>query len=203
MTSTLDTPKKLSKLEAINLILNYYGDSDVSSFNATPNASSAEKHLTLALVAVCNDGYLFSTTSMEKLEYDVDGYIAVADDVLKLVPAYYDEGRDLPVSGGRLYDRDNKTYTFTKEVYADVTRAMPFDDIPQAASWYVTITAAISFISFKKPADPVMGNLGVAQRAAKAALESLDAHVQSGTLVEHNRHFNRMRGRAHSRRRSE
>ncbi len=50
--------------------------------------------------------------------------------------------QDVVRRNGKLYDRENHTYTFTKSIYADVVWFFDFTDVPPAFQVYITARAA-------------------------------------------------------------
>lgn len=203
MTSTLDAPRKLSKLEAVNTILQAYGISDVSSLGASDYASQAEQHLIRAIVDLnLRPGMHFNTSKEETWSPDINGELLVAPDVIKVVPTYMSIGDDIIEQNGKLYNRESSTYVFTNDLYVTVTRAVPFDNLPMAASWYITMAACVSFLVTNKPGDPALGDYRQMAARALVALEQDDADRGGANLIDQNAHFYRNRGRARARRRS-
>lgn len=203
MPSTLDAPRKLSKLEAVNTILEAYGQDTVSALGSTSYASKAEGHLIRAL----NPLYLkykmnFSTTPEEVWTPNEDGEIWVSPDVVKMVPdgSYY--GRDYIEQDGRIYNREDNTYVFDGEVTFSTTRFKGWEDLPLAARWYVTMAACVSFLVTLKPGDPALPSYREALAGALGALEMDDTDRSGANVTDHSPFFARARGRARSRRNS-
>lgn len=199
MTINLDSPQKLSQLEAINLILNTYGQREVASTGSNALAASAETHLYRALVALCMKGYHFSYSREEKWEPDVNGEILIsAANIVDFHTVYSSVDLDVVNQGGKLYNRADNTFVFETPVYLAVTRTTAYDDLPGSASWFIAISAAITFMEQHKAGDPALRSLESARALALVVLEQADAR-HHGTLVDENPHFYKQRGRARSR----
>lgn len=195
MTATLDSPEKLSAVEAVNLILRAYGEARISSLGETADAVKAEKALIMAQFQALSEGYSFCTTERLTLSRDVNGYVYAGINVTQVVPTGSSAGLDVVVLGDRLFDREDQTYVFDADVEADVTIALPWDDLPQPAAWYVAYRAAFAFVSDEKPGDPALRGLQEQIRQAKVTLEQYDSRLRRGGLVGNNPHFHRMRKR--------
>lgn len=199
MTSTLDSPRRLSKLEAVNLILNAYGITSVASVTASTESNSATEHLIRALQSLAHEEYWFLTKRAEELTPDADGIIYIGETLIDVVPTNESAYRDLVVQDGKLFDRDENTFVFDGVVYANVTRTAPFDNLPQVASWYCAVAASLSYLNENRSGDPSLPIIEKARLAAKEQLEAADSR-RRGTLVDDNPHFARHRGRARSHR---
>jgi hypothetical protein len=44
-----------------------------------------------------------------------------------------------------LYDRDNQRFTFTDDVYVDLTLGLAFEDLPETARRYISLRSARQF----------------------------------------------------------
>jgi hypothetical protein len=203
MSVSLTNPRRLDSLEAVNLILNSYGQASVGRHNANAEATKARNHLGRTLTQVCAGPWRFSTFEDKALSRDVSGRIAISPDILSVAPSGADQGKRYVVKrsastanlGYWLYDRDNETFVFDHDVTADVTYSVAFDDLPQVAAWYVAVLAASSYLGQNRPADPMMRNLEQARQLALIQLEQQESRDIGGTLRENNPHFARVRGR--------
>lgn len=195
MAATLDNPEKLSAVEAVNIILRAYGEARISELGENADAIKAEKALIQAQFQAQSEGYKFSTTENVTLARSVEGYIWVAANVAQIVPTGSSAHLDAIVQGDKLFDRENSTYVFDADVEANVTYALPWDQLPQQAAWYIAFRAALTFVSEEKPGDPALRTLQEQLRQAKIALEQYDSRLRRGGLVSTNPHFYRMRKR--------
>ena len=76
---------------------------------------------------------------------NADGIIFVPDNVLRLDISQGQVIRttDVVLRAGRLYDKLNKTYFFSKEVLCDVVWKFQLEDIPSVFQRYVTQRSAV------------------------------------------------------------
>lgn len=203
MPSTLSAPLKLSKLEAVNTVLEAYGIDPVSSLGSTQYATKAETHLIRALMGLnLKNGLKHSTTVDEVWTPDVNGEIAISHNVVRVIPSGTFTGRDWIVQDNRLFDRENSTYVFDGEVTLITTRTVPWDDLPLSARWYATMAACVSILVSLKPGDPALNAYREALAAAAGLLDQDDSERAGPNLIDHSPRFARARGRARARRRS-
>lgn len=136
-----------TELQAVNIMLAYAGELPVNTLEDTGVAEVAQTRTVLhnVLREVQNKGLEFNTDDEYKLVPNVDGYINLPSNVLKVDPC--DRTKRYVRRGNKLYDKDNHTYVFTcDEVYVDITWFLPFEDAPQSVRDYVTIVAARRFV---------------------------------------------------------
>lgn len=203
MTSTLDAPRKLSKLEAVNTVLAAYGNDPVAALGSSVMANKAEQHLIRALVDLnLKPRMNFSTTLEEAWSPDINGEIAVSPDVVRVKPTGSYLGKDYIQRGTKLFDRENNTYVFSGDLTVHVTRSLGFEELPWAASWYTAMAACVSFLVEHKPADPALQSYRGALATALTYLEQEDAELGRANLIDNSPHFARARGRARGRRSS-
>lgn len=136
---------KLSKLQAINIILSNVGQSPVSSVDSTnPMVATAETILDEVSHAVQTEGWSFNTENHYPFNPDNSGDIAIPDNVLSLDLVGEAEA-DPVIRGGRLYDKYNHTYTWAEAIEANVVWFFDFEDMPEVFKMYVAIRAANLF----------------------------------------------------------
>ena len=136
---------KISRLQAINIILSNVGQSPVSAVDSTnPMVATAETILDEVSHAVQTEGWSFNTESHYQFTPDNAGDIVIPDNVLSL--DVVGEAQANPViRSGRLYDKYNHTYTWAEAISANVVWFFDFEDLPEAFKQYVTIRAANLF----------------------------------------------------------
>lgn len=136
---------KLTRLQAINIILSNVGQSPVASVDSTnPMVGTAETILDEVSHSVQTEGWTFNTESHYPFTPDNSGNIAIPDNVLSIDVAG-EEQVDPIIRGGRLYDKYNHTYNWDEAIEANVVWSFEFEDLPEVFKMYVTIRAANLF----------------------------------------------------------
>lgn len=196
MAITLDRPTQLTKLDAVNAVLEARGGSPVASPGASRAAVEAENTLALwSMVCQTERKWNFNTDEKLTLSPNVSGEINLPEDLHLFEPIESSWGMDLADRGGRLYDRSTSTFVFTSDVYVRATYILPFDDLPSPARWYVTIKAAFQVGNQETPGNASLRVDKMHVDRAKASLESYDRALGPKTLRYRNDHFRRQRGR--------
>ena len=134
-----------TELEAVNVMLTSIGEQPVNTLE-TPGISAvsiARAILHQTSRQVQERGLRCNTETDFPLPVDEHGNVRVPANTLKVDPT--DPTKDYVLRGDRLYDRRNRTYTFTEPVRVDLVLFLPFEKLPQAAREYITIRAARIF----------------------------------------------------------
>jgi len=134
-----------TELEAVNVMLTSIGEQPVNTLD-TPGisvVSIARAILHQTSRQVQERGLRCNTETDFPLPVDEHGNVRVPANTLKVDPT--DPTKDYVLRGDRLYDRRNRTYTFTEPVRVDLVLFLPFEQLPQAAREYITIRAARIF----------------------------------------------------------
>lgn len=143
-TSTTPT----SELDAVNLMLSVIGESPLSNLSGITMvyAVLAKQVLSEISRAVQTRGWHFN---LEKdyplLPNALTGEIPVPGNCLRVDSVYPDQDTDAVHRGARLYDRRNHTYIFSKGVKVDMVVALPFEELPESARYYIAVRAAREF----------------------------------------------------------
>lgn len=143
MTTTALT----SELDAINTMLDCVGEAPVSSLEVSGLGDVAKAKQALDEVSreVQAGGWDFNTDEGYTLPIDGDGFIQVAGNMLSLDTDGGDKSLRVTQRGSRLYDKDNRTFVFTRGLSCKVIWLFPWEDLPQPARQYIMIRAARRF----------------------------------------------------------
>jgi hypothetical protein len=138
-----------TKLQAVNTMLATIGSAPVNTITGSNSADVAMALQTLdeVSVSVQSKGWHFNTE--EDRVYTPDHLtkeISVGNNIL-LCDVKYPNNQDLDVvlRGSKLYDRLNMTFQFEDQIKAKVIIALEWDDLPQAARFYIMIRSARIF----------------------------------------------------------
>jgi hypothetical protein len=138
----------MTVLEAVNVLLGSIGEAPISSLNGITavDAITAKSILSEVSRDVQSRGWHFNTEENFLLEpTQPHNYIYLPADTLEVDTNKSQRGHDVVMRGNRLYDRGNRTYEFTGAVRVDLTRLLPYEDLPQSARQYIAVRAARVF----------------------------------------------------------
>lgn len=196
MAVSLEQPRRMTALDAVNFMLKSVGESPVSVLGPTskPTAVKAETLLAEYSIKVQSDGYRFAREEYLTLTPTPQGEVYLPDNILSFEPTGASVVEDLVEDGQRLYDSRRSTFIFKKDVTIKAVLARPFKHLPQPARWYITLVAALSFINSENPGSPALRVTSEDLSEAKRALERYDRRLAKGGLRRLNPHFKRLRG---------
>lgn len=128
----------LTKLEAVNVILDALDEDPVSSLaSGLPEAVKATRFLDKTTKRVLAIGWHCNVDRNYTLTPDINGYIGIPGDTTRVDTDGNDKGRNVTVrdAGGALYlyDLDNATFVFTKAIKVTLIRLFDFDKIGMPA----------------------------------------------------------------------
>ena len=135
-----------TELDAINTMLATIGEAPINSLlGALPaDVAIAMNALRETTQEIQLEGWHFNTEADYPLVPDADGRIRLPSTIARVWKEDPDS-QDIIQRGPFLYDRENHTFRFEDEVRANVLLILPFDTLPAAFRWYVTIRAAKRF----------------------------------------------------------
>jgi hypothetical protein len=138
----------LTELDAANELLGSIGQAPVSSLTSGGDAAIALGELRRSVRYVQLYGFAFNTDTDYLLSPDVNGVIKVPQGVLRSDPAaplVSLVARRHPDGYLAFWDLANHTWTMALPVTFTITWGFTFDDLPEAAKNYITISAARKF----------------------------------------------------------
>jgi len=136
-----------TELEAVNECLENIGQAPVSTISGN---LGVDTQIALNFVTKVNrelqaKGWFWNTEVNYPLIPNGDGDILLPANTLAVDSVGVDGHRNVIQRGRRLYDRDNRTYTFTSPVNAEITLGLSFNELPETARRYVALRAARFF----------------------------------------------------------
>jgi hypothetical protein len=136
-----------TELEAVNLALSNIGEAPVNTLEnpGVLDATKAKSILDEVTREVQSEGWHFNTDINYPMSPSDTGEILIGEDILLIRPSGVDRDRNIVMRGNRLYDGDDHTYTFTKDLTVDRILLLQFTDLPQAARQYIAVRAARIF----------------------------------------------------------
>ena len=138
--------QKLTKLDAVNIILSNVGQAPVTTIdNDNPMVSMANNILDEVAESLQSEGWSFNYERNYPFVPNTDNEILVAENIIRLDVSDYTSDLDPVIRGGKLYDKRGHSFKFTENVDLDVTWLLEFEDLPQPAKQYAAIRAANLF----------------------------------------------------------
>lgn len=177
----------MTKLEAVNRILEAIGEDPVSSLRSgLSDAEIAERFLDRTSKQIQRRGWHCNTEHNLRLIPDNQGYIYLPGNTLK-VDSVGESGRiDVVKRGKRLYERRKKTFVFDQPIYVEIILELPWDDMDFALQDFISALAA------QKYQASVMGSVALDQaftsREVQEAWISLlenEADNEDTNIIDH------------------
>lgn len=168
----------MSELDAVNTMLAIIGEAPINSLDVSGLSEAAIAQQTLLEVSreVQEKGWGFNTDDDYELPLTIDGFIQVPTNVLR-IDAEDSEGVKVVQRGSRIYDRENHTYVFTKTIKFKVVWMLAFEELPQAARYFIAIRAARKFQKRMVSSDLLERFTADDEILALAALQDMDTDV--------------------------
>jgi hypothetical protein len=175
---------RLTKLEAVNLILAAGGEYPVNTIDGptSVNATVALRLLEAAQREVLAVGWHWNVE--EEVTFEVDlatGKIPVGSSTLRF------QAEDAPwitQRGDFLYDRANHTDVFEEAVMGSVIKYLVWDELPEEAKNYALGLAKVRYYSSYKGTDATLEILQRDAFIARAALEEQDADTGNYSIFD-------------------
>jgi len=136
-----------TELDAINTMLTTIGESPVTQIN-TNMADTRIAQLILQEVdrATQIKGWNWNTEKDVPLTRDNNNQINLPSNVVRVdVSRTEYPNVEVVQRGSRLWDKKNKSFTFTANLKGEVVYLLPFTDIPEQARYYIVIRSARLF----------------------------------------------------------
>lgn len=192
------TLQPITLLDAVNIVLANIGRGAVmslESINLNSDAEDALKQVHNWSMQAQSHGWWFNTDLSIQLDPDENGRIMLPAGTLKVDTVGPSADMDLVQRGKLLYDRVNHTTIIGKSVYADLTTAQDFEDMPQTVRNWIAVKAARQFAQFKN-SNPAT-NQFTRENESEAYVAMLEASDEADdrTLQDTNAHFARRRNR--------
>ena len=164
-----------TELESVNQMLGHIGEAPVNSLadTAALPISGSIALTTLREVAkeVQTEEWHFNTVKDHEISPNGDSKIPLPPTTL-FVDAV-DTTDDYVQRGLFLYNRKDRTFTFTSSVKLDLTEQLDWDDLPEAARRYITLRASRIF----------QGRI-IGSRELESLLQELDSQSSDRTIFD-------------------
>ena len=172
------------QLEAVNTMLGYIGEAPVNSISNTAelpvSAANAVTILDETSREVQSEGWHFNTTADHVLT-PVNDAITLPSNILQ-VDHEGGEDIDLVQRGLSLYDRKNRTSTFTSDIKVTIVELLDWDSLPEQARRYIALRATRALQARIVGSRELEALIIRDEFAAKANLESSDNSNSDRTI---------------------
>ena len=174
----------LTKLEAINQMLDAIGEDAVSSLEATDieDVEAALRTFDRVNRQVQAKGWHRNTDTEYVLSRDVNNRILIPSDTLRIDSSGPHAHIDIvprKLSGFLyVYNRDKNTFIFESDLIVDIVRLLDFESLTPELQMYITAKAASAFKTGETRIEDIKSAILAsesAQNSAKIALTAADA----------------------------
>lgn len=181
MTTTVTT-----KLEATNVMLTAIGESPVNTITSstTTDVSIAIQILDNVSREVQSVGWHFNTDTNYLLAKNTSNQIVLPTNCLRVDNSHKDADLDLVERGRKLWDRENHTYTITKDIRVNITWFLEFTELPETARRYITIRAARIFQDRMLASETLHAFHQVDELSALSALKEHEGDTRDHSIFD-------------------
>lgn len=181
MTTTVTT-----KLEATNVMLTAIGESPVNTITSstTTDVSIAIQILDNVSREVQSVGWHFNTDTNYLLAKNTSNQIVLPSNCLRVDNSNKDADLDLVERGRKLWDRENHTYTITKDIRVNITWFLEFTELPETARRYITIRAARIFQDRMLASETLHAFHQVDELSALSALKEHEGDTRDHSIFD-------------------
>jgi len=176
-----------SELEAVNLALRSIGESPVNSIenSGVIDAVLAQQTLRFISSQVQEIGWHWNTRENYTLSRTFpSNEIVVPQNTLKVDTTGPDAGRDAILRGSRLFDKNNNTYVWDKNLKVSLVEFLGFEELPQAARTYIALRAARKFQEDRVGSDNLSAMHRRDEIAAWAQLQGAEAETADYSMFD-------------------
>ena len=175
-----------TQLEAVNTRLGYIGEAPVNSISNTAelpvSAANAVTILDETSREVQSEGWHFNTIEDHVLS-PVEDAITLPSNILQVDHEGSDDV-DLVQRGLTLYDRKNRTSTFTKDIKVTIVELLDWDSLPEQARRYIALRSTRSLQARIVGSRELEALILRDEFAAKANLETSDNANSDRTIFD-------------------
>jgi hypothetical protein len=196
--SVLDDYKVLTtKLQAVNLILEACGLRPVGTLDSSGvDADTAMKRLGEANIEIQEEGWSWNQDDEYPIDPGADGTVTLPANTLKIRQIYSSDTyqKRLVQRGSQIYDRKNHTFKIAATVKVDITFLLDFEQIPQAARWYIALVGARRMASSRNISGTIYQFTKADEDMARLRMEQAeDVATSMDNMMATNPHIQFMR----------
>jgi len=175
-----------TEIESVNQMLGHIGEAPINSLSDTAalpiSGSIALTTLREVAKEVQTEEWHFNTVTDHEISPDGDDKIPLP--AATLFADAVDKTKDYVQRGLFLYNRKDRTYTFTTAVKVDLTEQLDWDDLPEPARRYITLRASRIFQGRIVGSRELEALIAVDEMQARARLQELDSQSSDRTIFD-------------------
>lgn len=175
-----------TQLEAVNAMLGHIGEAPVNTISSASSlpisASTAVSVLDEVSREVQSEGWHFNSEKDVTLSPNASGNIVFDSDVV--FADVEDYKLDVTQRGSKLFDRNNNTFVFTKDVKVFLIRLLDWEDLPEPARRYITLRASRIFQGRLVGSRELEALIARDEYSAKSRLEAYDSNSSDRTIFD-------------------
>jgi hypothetical protein len=177
-----------TELQAVNAMLRAIGESPVNTLESADAVDVVLAQQTLADISrSCQErGWYWNTMEDYTLIRTFpDNQIKLPSNTLKVDTTGLDAD-NYPVvqRGTRLFNKKTNSYAFDKNLTVDLVEFLPFEEIPQAARTFITLSAARKFQEDRVGSDTLAKMHLEDEKVAWSALVAAESEVRDATIFD-------------------
>ena len=183
----------LTKLDAVNIILNVIGETPVSSLTSgLPDAEAAEQKLDLTIMEVLAKGWQQNTETNIYMSRNYDGEIVVPRQYLRVDTMGMDKSINITIrkqNGKRkLFDLREYSFKFTKDLLVEVLLEIDYEALNFELQNYIAFRAARKFQESAMGSATLDSFAGRQEQEAYAALLDAEAESEDTNILRSSAH---------------
>ena len=175
-----------TKLEAVNTMLGNIGESPVTQITVTStlpiSAVTAITVLDEVSREVQSEGWHFNTVTKQTLSPNVSNEIVLDDNILHIDTL--DGSKDIVQRGGKLFNREDNTFTFTGDIDVRLMFLLDFTDLHEQARRYITLKASRVFQTRVVGSQELEQQILRDELKARYNLEEMDGQGADRTIFD-------------------
>ncbi len=175
-----------TKLEAVNTMLGNIGESPVTQITVTStlpiSAVTAITVLDEVSREVQSEGWHFNTVNKQTLTPNSSDEIVLAADIMHVDTL--DNSKDIVQRGGKLFNREDNTFTFTGAIDVRLMFLLDFTDLPEQARRYITLKASRVFQARTVGSQELEQQILRDELKARYNLEEMDGQGADRTIFD-------------------
>ena len=177
----------MTEIDAVNQMLVSIGQSTVNTITSTGilDVETAKLSLDTVLREVLTRGWSFNQDFDYPITPDGSDNILIPDDAMWVDPSDHSKDYVMRWSGAQamMYNRTDRTFTIAEETDCDIIWAYDFEEIPQAARYYIALRAARIWQSQVVGSDILFQYTRTHEAEALAGLQKLEARTKRVNFV--------------------
>lgn len=139
----------------------------LEDLQAGTDGAIARDIVAATVIDVMSVGWFFNTDPKYRLYPDVDKFITLPANFIRIDAGSYNNRGRYILRGNRMYDKQELTYEFDDYIEVDAVYAISYEDMPQSAYRYMALRAARQF------QETVIGSAALYQFTTNAEQEAL------------------------------